>query len=252
MKSIKLGKHTIFFDEEKHKFTDECGNTVNSVTKFTGVIDKSQPLIFWAVGLMKTFLLTLVDTGTEITAALINDAAKQHQIKKKEAGDIGTAIHDLVSKWIKKEKYEIPEDEKIRNGFNAFLEFQRQHKIKWLASEEIVGYMQGKDILYAGILDAIGIMAKKLVLFDFKSSNSIDYPEYALQCAAYMLAWEQMHRKKIKDRVLIRFGKSDGSFEYRHLVNHDRDKNGFLACVQLKNIIDSITNDRKTDKRSSS
>jgi hypothetical protein len=231
---IKLGKHTIFFEPGKHKFTDERGNTVNSVTKFTGIIDKSGPLIYWAVGLTKIFLCDLLRGGEIITDYHINEATKQHQIKKKEAGDTGTAIHDLVSKWIKKEKYEILDDEKVQNGFNAFLEFQRQHKIKWLTSEEMVGYLQGKEILFAGIVDAIAEIDGKIVLVDFKSSKGI-YSEMFFQCAAYQMAWEQMNKKKIAYRMIVKFGKDDGQFEFMELHENEKDKRAFLAAVELKN-----------------
>lgn len=245
---IKLGKHTIFFEPGKHKFTDECGNTINSVTKFTGVIDKSPQLIGWAVRLAKDFLRGALRAGEVITDYHIDEAAKQHQIKKKEAADIGTQIHDLVSKWIKKEKFEIPDDEKVQNGFNAFLEFQRQHKIKWLASEEMVGYLQGSDILFAGIVDAIAEIDGKTVLVDFKSSKGI-YPEMFFQCVAYQIAWEQMNKKKIAYRLIVKFGKEDGQFEFMELHDNDKDKKAFLACVELKNRL--IELDKKWQKKHS-
>jgi len=234
MKFIKIGKHTIFFEPGEHKFTDERGNSVNSVTKFTGVIDKSQQLIWWAVKLMKNFLLDIIEAGGSISQAHLEEAYKLHSVKKKEAGDIGTAIHELVSKWIKKEKYDIPDDDRVRNGFNAFLEFQRQQKIKWLVSEEIVGYLADEKILFAGIADAVAKINGKLVLVDFKSSNGL-YDEHYFQTAAYQMAWEQMHKKKIAYRLLARFGKDDGSFEFMELHENDRDKKAFLACVDLKN-----------------
>ncbi len=234
MSQIKLGTKTIFFDPIKHKFTDERGKLVNSVTKFTGVIDKSGQLIYWAVGLARDYLKELTGNGASITDFHIDEACKQHRIVKEKAADIGTQIHELVSKWIKKENYELPDDEKVLNGFNAFLEFQGRYKIKWLASEELVAYTQGKNILYAGIMDALAEIDGKIVLVDFKSSKGI-YPEMFLQVAAYQMAWEQMNKKKIAYRMIVKFGKDDGAFEFIELHENDKDKKAFLACVELKN-----------------
>lgn len=247
-KQIKLGAKTIFFNEEKHKFTDERGKMINSVTKFTGLIDKSGALIGWAIKLMKLFLLAMIDIGAEITAEKIEEAAKQHMIKKKEAGDIGTEIHKLAEKFIKGEKYELPTDERVVNGFNAFLDFQRQYKIKWLFSEEIVGYVVGQEVLYAGIVDALGEIDGKLVLIDFKSSKGI-YSEMYFQVAAYQMAVEQMMKngtirdevkkavskyKKIDYRLIVKFGKETGDFEFTELHEYEQDKKAFLGLVDAK------------------
>jgi hypothetical protein len=43
---------TLQFDEEKHRFTVN-EKPVMGVTTITGIIDKSQPLIIWAVNLYK-------------------------------------------------------------------------------------------------------------------------------------------------------------------------------------------------------
>ena len=245
----RVGKHTVFFEPGKHKFTDERGKGVNSVTKFTGLIDKSGPLIYWAVGLMKNHLLSIIDAGTAIMANHIEEGSKLHNVKKKEAGDIGTEIHDLVEKWIKGLKYEIPDNEKVRNGFNAFLEFQKQYKIKWLASEEIIGYVQDGEVLFAGIADALAEIDGKLVLVDFKSSKGI-YAEMYFQVAAYQMALEQMIEKgtinaelkkalgkykTVDHRMIIKFGKEDGGFEFIELHDNDKDKKAFLALVDAKN-----------------
>jgi len=228
--SIKIGKKTIYFDDEKHKFWDEEGNLIPSVTTFTGIIDKSSALINWAVNLTKQYLLAKIENGEQITTLDIEEATKEHRRIKEEAADIGTQIHEWVSCWIKGEKPEIPEDDRIRNGITAFLQFQKDQKVKWLESEMII-YSQKHG--FAGVLDAIGKTGKKLVLFDFKSSNGI-YPEHALQTAAYQIAYEEMTGKKIDYRVIVRFGKDTGDFEWRIFSDNKDDQGAFLACQTLK------------------
>jgi hypothetical protein len=236
MIETKVGKKTIFFNEDKHRFTDEVGNKIDSVTTFTGVIDKSGALIGWAVKLFKNYLADRIENGEQITSIDIEEGAKQHRLRKEEAADIGTQIHELVSLWIKGKKFEIPEDERVQNGFNAFLKFQREHKMKWLESEKIV-YSTKHN--YAGILDGIAFSGKDRILVDFKSSNGI-YSEAYFQTAGYQIAYEEMTKHKISHRVIVRFGKNDGEFEFRELKNNVGDKKAFLACLELKRRLKDI------------
>lgn len=234
----KIGKRTIFFDEAKHKFTDENGKRLKSVTTFTGVINKSEILIAWAIKLARNYLTGKLDNGEQITVLDVEEACKQHRLKKEEAADIGSQIHDWIEKFLKEGKTKVPDaDERVINGIQAFLSFQSQHKFKWLESEKIL-YSSKYD--YAGITDAIARDADgRMVLVDFKSSNGI-YDEYGLQLAAYQIAYEEMTGKKIDYRLIIRFGKETGDFEFRRFEDNAKDKSAFLACVTLKNRLDEF------------
>jgi hypothetical protein len=230
----KVSDQVIYFDTDKHRFwkiVDGKKVPVSSVTTFTGVIDKSAALIGWAVKLTRLHLTGLIEQGEIIGMDHVLEACKQHTIRKQEAADIGTQIHALVEQWIKGEEFEIPEDDRVRNGFDAFLKFQKAHNAKWIDSEKII-YSRKYD--YAGILDAVGEIDGKLVLVDFKSSNGL-YPEYSFQAAAYQIAYEEMTGKKIDHRLIIRFGKEDGEFEVKKYAENDADKAGFIACLTLKN-----------------
>jgi len=231
IKQRKIGKHTLYFDDVRHRFWDEHEDGLISVTTVTGIVDKSRPLIFWAVNLAKQYLLDIVENQmVPVTTEHILTAARQHTIKKEEAADIGTEIHKWVSAWIQGQKPEIPDNEKIRQGIDAFLKFQNEYKVKWLQSEEIVGSFKHH---FAGIMDAVGKIGKDLVLIDFKSSNAI-YPEMYLQVAGYQMAWEEETKKKLAYRIIARFGKDDGEFEYRKLDDKKADAEAFLAALKLK------------------
>jgi hypothetical protein len=230
---IKVGKKTIFFDDEAHRFTDAQGNKVQSVTYYTGVIDKSSALIGWAVKLYRQYLESKLESGAVITGEEIAEGAKQHRIKKEEAADIGTRVHELVNKWIKTKKSDLAEDEdeKVINGFQAFLKFQAEHKFKWLESEKVV-YSPKHN--YAGVLDAVALDGeKRKVLVDFKSTNGL-YNEYAFQAAAYQQAFEEMTKQKLAYRIVIKFGKETGDFEFREYHDNKKDIDTFLACKRIK------------------
>lgn len=231
LNEIKLyqGKTTIRFDDGRHIFYGPKGEYLTSVTGVTGIIDKSGPLMYWAVNLSRDYLLGKIGKGA-ITEEDILEASKQHRVFKKKAADIGTLIHEWCSNWILGKKPKMPEDEKVVNGITAFLKFQKEHKLKWLESER---YIYSKKHNYAGILDAIAKEGKNLVLVDFKSSNGI-YDEMRYQVAGYQIAWEEEMDKKIDKRIIVRFGKEDGEFEIKELDEDDKDKRVFLACLDIK------------------
>lgn len=236
----QVGNTLVYFDDEAHRFwkmESDKKKYIESVTTFTSMIDKSAPLIAWAIKLTRLHLLEKLGKGEVIFEADVVEACRQHTIRKQEAADIGTQIHALVEQWIKKEDITIPDDDRIRNGFDAFLKFQKAHKAKWHESEKIV---YSEKYNYAGILDAVAEIDGKLVLIDFKSSNGL-YPEFALQTAAYQIAYEEMTGKKIDHRLAIRFGKDDGEFECKEYLDNELDKEAFASCVVLKRRLKLLT-----------
>ena len=245
-KKIKLynGGVEIYFSERDwngkkiHIFTDKNGKRVESVTSFTGVIDKPF-LVPWAVKLSREFLIEKLNKGVKITEELIAEAANQHNIKREAGADIGTEIHKWIAQWIAgkgKKRIEIPKDPKARNGITAFMDFQDKHKVKWIESEKIV---YSKKHNYAGILDAVGKIGKDLVLIDFKSSNGL-YPEFAFQAAGYQIAYEEEAKKKIGYKIIVGFGKETGEFQIKEYRDGEEDKDAFLGCVNIKRRLKQI------------
>ena len=178
---------------DKHEYYDKKGNILSGVTYFTGVVDKSDALIGWAVRSMGDFLLQEANKGNDkITNELISIAKIEFRRIKQEAMDNGKAIHAWIEQWIAGENPEIPDKAEIRNGVTAFMDFQNTHKVNWLESERLV---YSKKYNYPGTADAIGRIGKDLVLFDFKSSkpSSVSpdgiYPEHSIQAAGYQLAY---------------------------------------------------------------
>lgn len=227
---IQVGKSKIYFDRENHGFWDTDNNRLLSVTAITGVIDKSDALMGWAVRLAKDYLLEKIQNKEQITSLDVEEASKEYRKKKEEAADIGTLIHEWVSTWITGKKPRIPEEEKLHGGITAFLKFQKEYEVKWLESEMVV---YSRKHGYAGILDAVGKIGSKTFLVDFKSSNAI-YPEYALQTAGYQICYEEMMKKKIDSRMIVRFGKDTGEFEFKRFEDNEVDKRAFLACKEIK------------------
>ncbi|UCC95925.1 MAG: hypothetical protein JSW40_04035 [Candidatus Omnitrophota bacterium] len=237
LKTIKLyqGKVVLQFDDETHRFFHEDGTPIkNSVSGITGVVDKSGPLMAWAVNMMGEYLIenwSLKKVKTETAKIqLIFDAKKNYRWAKKEAMDIGTAIHEWIEQYIKGKKPALPEEERTRNGVLAFMGWVKEHKVKFLESEKIV-YSRRYD--YPGILDAIADIEKKRYVIDFKSSRGI-YNEMRYQLAAYQLAYEEEMGKCIDGRIIVKLGKEDGDFEAREIDGYQQDKRAFLAALTIK------------------
>lgn len=242
MISVKLYDGTIelCFDENKHRFTANGVYVFPSVTAATGVIDKSRPLIYWAVGLTKDYLMgnlqVLIDDvkGDKI-ATLIDEAIKQHSIKKEKAADVGTQVHDWVEKFIKakskKDWPEIPKDPQIFNGITAFLKWTDEYEVEFKSSEKLI---YSKKYKYAGIMDAEAVIKRKFCVIDFKTSKAI-YPEMRFQVAAYQAAAEEESGKDYSgNKWLARFDKETGEFEAHEFAEQDKDFKAFLAALDLK------------------
>jgi len=264
LKEISLYNGTVKlkFDDEKHRFWDDKGNPLISVTSATGVIDKSAVLMGWVAKMMGFYLLAEKEKGNDkITEELVDKAKKEYRRIKEEAADIGTEIHNWVSQWILGKNPEIPDNESVANGITAFLKFQKEYKVKWLLSERVV---YSKKHGYAGILDGVSLNNLSwLSLDDFKSSKGI-YDEMRFQVSGYFIAMVEeieflLEQKTIKDkrdkalvdaykkfggfkqRRILKFGKKTGDFEVRQLDETKKDNKAFLSCLNLKRRLKEVS-----------
>lgn len=239
-KTIELYNKTVvidFYGEGKYHYyvNRKTGERIIGVTTATGVVDKSRPLIIWATRLAKTHLIDLLGNGTIIAEEHIEEAVKLHEVKKQEAANAGTLVHEWAEAYINGEDPELPTDEKVLNGVTAFLNWVREHNIKFYESESMV---YSKKHNYVGTLDAIAKIKNRTCVIDFKTSNAV-YSEMRYQVAAYQMAYEEQTGKKFTGpRYLIRFDKDTGDFHIHNLDeqpdNYKKDCEAFLAALTLK------------------
>ena len=247
------GKVRIEFFERYHQYFLVKKNgereKIKSVTSATSVIDKSAALMGWAVKLGRIFLTEKLESGEIITLEMVNEAAKLHVVRKKEAADLGTAVHDWAEHYIKaklarKSKPALPEDARILNGVIAFLKWEKEHKVKFVASELMV---YSKKHNYVGLMDAKAIIDGKLACVDFKTSNGI-YDEFRFQVAAYREADSEESKKKYGSTWIIRFGKDDGEFEAHEIPDHKKDFEAFTAALALRRRLDELKDNWKNNQ----
>lgn len=247
------GKVDVKFYPESHRYYVN-GKSAPGVTTIIGMKDKSQALIPWAINCYTDFLAPHI--GDTLTEDLVLEGARQHTIYKKEAADFGTKIHDWCEKYIKAKILgsglpEMPEDKAVQIGVNAFLEWENEHKIKFISSERPV---YSKKYHYVGTLDIEAKIDGHLCLVDLKSSNAL-YNSVNLQTAAYRAADEEESDRKYHGRWAVRLAKEtedeyrarmdkkgrEGNgykvFEAKFLdekkTDFKRDFNAFLACKTL-------------------
>lgn len=162
-----------------------------SVTTITGLISNADALIGWAKRETINALKPVV--GNILLESDLSNAIKRSDELSNEAKDIGSEVHNLIEQYIKNSSMlnnviNAVKDDRVYNGFQAFLDWEKLIGVKWIESERSV---VNEEIGYAGTLDAIAEIEGKIITIDFKSSSGI-YPEYWAQVAAYLFARKSM------------------------------------------------------------
>ena len=169
-------------------------------------------------------------TGLLIWANQIGLKGQLYQDELKKAGDIGTALHDLAEIHVKEEYYELPQDEKVRNCFNQFLEWwdNNNYKVTWTEK-----HFCSEKYLYGGTPD---LLVNENILVDFKTSKGI-YSDYLVQGSAYAKLIEENENRKIDKFIICRFPKDNSQTEIKEFSKEDLD-NAFSYFKLLRKAFD--------------
>jgi hypothetical protein len=268
----------------------ELGNLipVDGVTNTCGIIDKSMMLVPWASKMCAQKMLRLiptemVDGAVRIKALTLEEftvltleAKGAHKEKLEEASDTGHAAHAWLEEWIKAGiSGRIQEqdamlnsmqltDERAVNAVKAALRWMKEHRVEWLKTEEKV---YSREHNYAGTMDGLAYTDScddlaccpepykhSLSLVDWKTSNQLK-DEYCLQTSAYQHALAEELGTVVENRWVLRLGKSEeeaGKFEpwFLPASAFAEDFSGFLACLRLTRIVESISERMKKQKSS--
>lgn len=253
-KELYNGEVKIDFYPDSHRYK-LAGETkyLTSVTAITGILDKSRFLIPWAVGLAGQYIRQYLEkcgatfTRDEILP-VIDQALIQHTIKKEEAADIGSRIHEWCEQFAKAQiegtalpdmPETLPDDKPledgsypIHNGIEAFLKWFNENEVKFLESERMV---YSKAFEYVGITDAIAEINGKKCLIDFKTGKGI-YNEMRYQIAAYRMAYEEEIGECLTQCSILHFNKETGEFNVRDFDISELvvDGNVFISLSVVK------------------
>lgn len=245
-KTLYAGEVVIDFYPDSHRYKLQGEKTyLLGVTTCTNVIDKSRFLIPWAVGLVGTFLRQYFENTksnqftSEELAPVIEEALIQHTVKKEEAANVGTLVHNWAETFGNAKLHGTPMpiitddmDEKVVAGINAFLGWYTSHTVKFEDTERLLFSRQHK---YAGLTDAIANINGKRILIDYKTGKGI-YSEFYYQLSAYWFAYEEETGEKLDGALILHFNKETGEFESKEISREEFNLNFpvFLACLSIK------------------
>jgi len=255
---INIKDPGVAFSDKGHVYTTPSGEMYTGVTTILGVRSKDF-LLWWSVKEMYTYMSKNWDINKQYTEKEKDDllllGKKAHTMKSKDALNTGTIVHDWIEKHIIDPTHPMPDDPVIRSIVEPFVAWEALSGVGWLKTELVVASHAHQ---FAGTLDALAIVDKKLTLLDFKTSSQMS-EEYFLQTAGYQIALEEMGVVP-EQRMIIRIPKDVSPIEaivvptplqfdketFLHLrevhrwniniINNFKDKDGKLLCCQnLKN-----------------
>lgn len=203
------GRIIVNFYPDSHQYRID-GKVKTGVTSIIGIKDKSTALVSWTREETAKMAFDMLSRGTVIKEAEIIESAFASERMKEKAADLGTQIHDWCEQYInhkiKPTKYpmpEMPEDSNVVTGVTSFLQWESEHKVKFMWSERIL-YSQKHD--YIGRADFAAKVDGLTCLCDLKSGNGL-YNGVRMQTAAYAMADTEETKEKYDGRWAIRIAK---------------------------------------------
>ena len=228
-------RHRYFVHVKGRKFK------VPSVTGITSILDKSGPLVNWAINNTLGICRGAITPGTEYAEIYLeevwNAAKRASQTIKTEAAQKGTALHKAVEASFK-EGAEQPFNQLVLSLRDCLGTLQ----CRVVANERKV---YSRRYRYSGTFDALGEIGGELVLLDWKTGKSI-YPEYRLQTAAYCHAWEEeFPDQPISGRYLVHITDDAVTPHYFPRSTYRLDFKGFLGAKALYDRVKQIEKSSK-------
>ena len=275
-------------EEHRYYRLAELGNLipVPGVTTVISIKDKSFMLTPWAAKVAIQKLLRLMPTEMvegvirikpltfEEFTTIALEAKSAHKDKLDEASDIGHLAHKCLEESILnaiandpqhavRALVNVPTDPQAANAAGSGMAWMQAHNVRWRETETKI---YSREFDYAGTMDGLAMcdscndkaccpvsFKDRLSLIDWKSSNHLAIT-YLFQVASYKRAkTEEFPNLNIEDIWILRLGKSDeeaGKFEPWHLTpdEYEEDFKGFLACLTLTRLVDSVEERMKSQK----
>jgi len=184
-------------------------------------------------------LLTKEEKKTMMTNCVL-----AHEVVRDDAGDVGTAAHDIleeyVNKWIETGirppdirvfKKEDTDSRSVASARAGEAMFNKYHIVP-IATELLVGDEHKEKT--AGQIDLLGLWDNNLAIIDYKTSNSV-MDDYAMQVAEYAYLFWRMTGIRIKHAYLTQFSKRDNRYNIFTIPNLRAAHQAFLGSGKLYN-----------------
>lgn len=249
------------------------------VTSVLKIIDKSEPLINWALKkAFEKFKRLMIDAeavcqdGDDLPEPplqmsalddLIASAKKAPREHLEDAGEVGHVAHAWIEDYVRAviaEKEDrrlellakLPEDERAANSIIAALDFFDRHNVRWICTERKIYSRKHK---VAGTLDGLALtdscddptccpekFTDSTAIIDHKTSNGL-YGTYLMQTAIYQESYTEETGVKIDRRFVNRLDKETAEFESWHVAGDElfqQDLAGFLNALALYKSVKQI------------
>lgn len=205
------GKELKFYPlSHRYKWGNEW---VPSVTTIINRLGKGDALVQWAANcavdhIDRGFLVL----GDDVNATqdewqrLLADARKAWTVKRDDAGDIGTRVHEYARGILEGKNPPEPLDGPAQKAIEAFWRWVESHRIQPLATERRVMSAEG---MFAGTCDFYGYIDDRLCVLDFKTGRGV-YDEAWWQTSAYVMALQEELRKDVLIRWIVHLDKETG------------------------------------------
>lgn len=231
------GRVELQFDPARHVYTVN-GQVVDGVTGVTGVIDKSGPLMWWAVGQCLNYIRDhyheeIDDVEFE---ELLAEARRAHSRSSRKAATIGHKAHAWIEQWIRGEDPLPPRNSNVRASIDSFLAWAKEVDLQPIETE-FKCYSQSHN--YAGTCDFDGTLVyngtTERVIADWKTGSNV-YSEHAFQTAAYQLARQEEGIANYDSRWVVVLPKDGGDIIAQRFgpETDDCHRTGFLSALSLR------------------
>ena len=141
----------------------------------------------------------------------------------KSAGRIGTLAHIMIEKFTiggrvqNLDNYSPLEISQAKQAYYNYLDFAEAYKPEIIHSEL---QMVSEKYKFGGTCDAVAKVNNKLMILDWKSSNSL-HSEHKIQISAYAKMYEENTGERIKGALIVRLDKEKKEYEVEHLKIKD-------------------------------
>ena len=239
------------FDKEKHAYKLD-GKRMTGCTTIISILDKPA-LVQWSANMAVDYIKDNHRADFEVrkdkevngdylvvSKDTLEEARKAWRIKRDKAGDIGTAVHDMIEMYVKAQingnRFQAKhQDERVQKMFDKFVEWEKEENIKFLLSEQ---KLYSEKHWFAGTVDLIFEKDGKRFIGDIKTAKDIYQTNY-IQMGGYDIMLEELG--KLKDCAgycvinIPKQFKKDGSakIKVKYLYNPEDHKEAFLNCLNL-------------------
>jgi hypothetical protein len=243
-KDSVVAEHT----EEAHFYRYQPnGKLYPSVTTKTSILDAPH-LKSWMTHLTTEYIKRCWDMITpENRDQIFFEAEREHENILNDAGGIGTVGHNAIEYYIHQWIATGVQPEKITDFIEPSCTDIRATAIcrsaqKFMKDFDFSPIMTERKIVsveheYAGTLDCLGFIKVRgkevFALIDWKTSNYINKPEYAMQTAAYYNALVEMTGLKPSVIVVVRLDKKQAKYEVRELKDPQNAFKAFKNAISL-------------------